>query len=183
MAFVPFPACLGTPRGRLPLEAAGSGAAVCGATVSSRFILRLRGKGREGAFRGVRREVRTARRQEPHLRKAWTLGLHCLPHHWLNTDLKPVFLVFWGMYGRPRKRHSVRDEFKRRQGRDENFIPFGLGPRVSLSVPVLDSIPHSALTTAHHNGLGNIEIIVCPVCSCPFVSQTGQRCGGGSITV
>lgn len=46
----------------------------------------------------MRREVRTAGRQEPHLRKAWALGLHCLPHRWLNVDLKRVFLVFWGMY-------------------------------------------------------------------------------------
>lgn len=69
----------------------------------------------------------------------------------------------------------MRGEFKRRQWRAENFILFDLGPRVSLSGPGYHH--SSALTTAHHNGLGGTEIIAYPVCSCPFVSQTGQRCG------
>lgn len=61
------------------------------------------------------------------------------------------------------------------QGRAENFILFDLGPRVSLSVPSPRYHRPSALTREPHNGLGDIVIIVYPVCSCPLVSGTGQR--------
>lgn len=98
MAFVPFPAGLGTPRDRLPLEAARSGAAVCGVAVSSGFILRLRRRG----GRGIQR-CEAGGEDSPETGAALKKGLDprpsLPPSPWLNMDLKRVFVVFWGMYG------------------------------------------------------------------------------------